>query len=81
MGRLIEKVIIARIISPIEIIIDSLYEFSTVIERDWTQDGTTNTQDNRFRLAALKIREAVDLLEQNNEEFKRGMQAFHGINP
>ncbi len=59
--------------SPIENIINSLEEFATTIELDWTYDDTTIIQSNRFKLATQKIREANTLLKENNEEFKREM--------
>lgn len=58
--------------SPLEIIITSLDELATKLERDWTRDGTTLLQDDRYRLAASHIRQANMLLSRNNEEFKRG---------
>lgn len=54
--------------SPIDITIDTLNELAKIIEEDWTQDGTTEEQDNRFRLAAYLIRRANALLKRNRDE-------------
>lgn len=56
---------------PINDAITLLNELSTVIKQEWTRDGTTITQDNRFFHAAKLIEEASMLLQENCKEFER----------